>query len=100
MTDFRKKMKELDRKQKSVVVFFDESSIQQFSVRTSSVCCTMGNMYEEIYANPTVKYLKRSMVLSAMSVSCSHALYFILPKTTMNGNHYLDLIRDKLKLHV
>ena len=82
------------------MLFSDEASIEQFSVRVVGVRRPKGKRYEERYTTPTVKHPPTQMIWGAMSVSGTAALFFMPPKTTMNGNRYLNLLRAKLKLHM
>ena len=47
-----------------------------------------------------MKHPPTQMIWGAMSVSGTAALSFLPPKTTINGTRYLNLLREKLKLHM
>ena len=74
--------------------------MQQFSVRVGGVRRPKGKRYEEIYTIPIMKHPPAQMIWGVMSVSGTAGLFFMPPKTTMNGNRYLNLLREKLKLHM
>ena len=40
------------------------------------------------------------MIWGGMSVNGTAGLYFLLPGTTMTGQKYFDLLKDKLELHM
>ena len=40
------------------------------------------------------------MIWGRMSVNRTAGLFFLLPGTTMNGQKYVDLLKDKLELHI
>ncbi|KFM61523.1 hypothetical protein X975_15481, partial [Stegodyphus mimosarum] len=82
------------------MLFSDECSVQQFSAYAKCVCRPFGKRYEDRYTIPIVKQPPSQMVWGGMSVSGTAALYFLPPKTTMNGTWYLNLLCDKLKLHM
>ena len=79
------------------VLFFDESSIKQFSVRKYKVWNPARKRYEGKYTTPAVKHLPSLMVYGAMSAMGTASLYFLPPKTTMNGTKYVALFKNKLQ---
>ena len=40
------------------------------------------------------------MIWGGMSVNGTAGLFFLPPETTMNGQKYVDLLKDKLELHM
>ena len=40
------------------------------------------------------------MIWGALSCSGASGLYFIPPKMTMNGPEHMELLREKMKLHI
>ena len=40
------------------------------------------------------------MIWGGMSINGTAGLFFLLPGTTMNGQKYLDLLKNKLELHM
>ena len=79
---------------------FDESSIKQFSVRKYRVWRPAGKRYEEKHSTPSVKHPPSPMVWDAMSAMARASLYFLPPKTTMNGTKYVALLKNKLQLYM
>ena len=49
---------------------------------------------------PTVKHTPGQMIWGAMSVNGTAALYFLPVGVTMNGSPYVNLLREKLQLHM
>ncbi|KAI0217548.1 hypothetical protein LSAT2_030687, partial [Lamellibrachia satsuma] len=47
-----------------------------------------------------VKHTPSQMIWGAMSCFGHSGLYFIPPNTTMNGPRYVELLKEKLKLHM
>ena len=84
----------------STVLFYDESSMKQFSVRKYRVWRPEGKRYEEKYTTPTVKHPPSLMVWGAMSAIGTASLYFLPPKTTMDGTKYATLLKNKLQLQM
>ena len=82
------------------VLFSDESSVKQFSVRRYRVWRRAESRYEEKYTVPTVKHPPSQMVWGAMSSMGTAELYFLPPGTTINGEKYLNLLKSKLELHM
>ena len=82
------------------VLFLDESSEQQFSVRVQRVWRPSGKRYHEKYTVPTVKHPPSQMIWGAMSAAGTGGLYFLTPGTTMNGEKYVKVFQVKLQLHM
>ena len=82
------------------VLFSDESTLQQFMVRKRHVCRPTGKRFDERYTIPTVKHSPSQMVCGAMSRNGVAALSFLPPGTTMNGPKYVQMLSEKLKLHL
>ena len=49
---------------------------------------------------PTVKHTSSQMIWGAMSVDGTAAQYFLPIGVTMNGSRYVNLLREKLQLHM
>ena len=47
-----------------------------------------------------MKHPPSVMILGAMSVTGRAGLFFLPNGTTMNGQKYIDLLKDKLELHM
>ena len=84
----------------SKVLFSDESCIQQFAVRKQHVRRPKGKRFGPKYTVATMKHPPSQMIWGAMSAKGTAGLYFLTPGTTINGAKYLDLLKDKLKLHM
>ena len=78
----------------------DESTVQQFTSRKQLVRRSVGSRYEDCYAIQTMKHPSNIMVWKAMSAQGTAEQYFLHPGTTMNGAKYLDLLKDKLEIHM
>ena len=82
------------------VLFSDEFSMQQFSVRVQRVWRPFGERYHEKYTVPTVKHPPSQMVWGAMSAAGTGGFYFLTPGTTINGEKYVKVLQEKLQLHM
>jgi len=78
------------------VMFSDESMICQFSNFTSHVRRPKNMRYDPKYTTPTVKNPPRIMVWGAITANGRSGLWFLPPKTTMNGKTYLSVLKEKL----
>ena len=82
------------------VLFSDKSTFQQFVVQKRHVRRPTGKRFDERYTIPTVKHPASQMVWGAMSRNGVAALSFLPPGTTMNGPKYMQMLSEKLKLHL
>ena len=82
------------------VLFSDELTFQQFVVRKRHVRRPTGKRFHERYTIPTVKHPPSQMVWGAMSRNGVAALSFLPPEITMNGPKYVQMLSEKLKLHL
>ena len=82
------------------MLFSDESTMQQFIPCKRHVRRPVGKRFDEKYTAATMKHLPSQMIWGAMSCFGPSGLYFIPPNTTMNGPRYLELLKEKLKLHM
>ena len=82
------------------VLFSDESTFQQFVVQKRHVRRPTGKRFDERYPIPTVKHTPIEMVWEAMSRKGVAALSFLPPGTTINGAKYVQMLSEKLKLHL
>ena len=82
------------------VLFSDESTFQQFTSRKQHVRRPVGERYNEKFTIPTMKHPPSIMVWGAFSQNGTAGLYFLPQKTTMNGQKYLDLLKEKLNIHM
>ena len=82
------------------VLFSDESTMQQFTSHKHFVRRPVGTRYEDHYTIQTMKHPSSIMVWGAMSAYDTAGLYFLQPGTTMNGAKYLNLLKEKLDIHM
>ena len=82
------------------VLFSDESTFQQFAVRKSYVRRPSGKRFDDIYTISSMKHPPSQMVWGAMCRNGVAALSFLPPGTTMNGPKYVQMLSEKLKLHM
>ena len=82
------------------VLFFNESTVQQFTSRKQLVIRPVGARYEDRYTIQTMKHLPSIMVWKAMSARGTAGLYFLQPGITMNGAECLEVLKDKLEIHI
>ena len=82
------------------VLFSDESTFQQFVVRKRHFRRPTGKRFDKRYTIATVKHPPSQMVWGAMSRNGIAALSFLPPGTTMNGPKYVQMLSEKLKLHL
>ena len=60
----------------------------------------VGTRYEDRYVIQTMKHPPSIMAWEAMFAHGTVGLYFLQPRTTMNGAKHLDLLKDKLEIHM
>ena len=60
----------------------------------------LGKRFDEKYVVTTMKYQPSQMVWGAMSCVGAAGLYYIPPNTSMNGLKHVELLKEKLKLHM
>ena len=73
-------------------VFSDESTVQQFTTHHRYVCRPTGKRFGERYTTQSMKHPPSVLIWGGMSVNA--------PGTTMNGQKYVDLLKDKLELYM
>lgn len=98
--NFAKKHSKWTIQQWHQVFFSDESTVQQFTTRKRFVRRPAGKRFDERYTTQTMKHPPSIMIWGGMSVNGTAALFFLQPGTTMNGQKYVDLLKDKLELHM
>ena len=81
------------------VLFSDESSMKQFSVWKYQVWRPPRAWYQK-FTIPTVKHPPSQMIWGAMSANGTAGLYFLPPGSTMNGSKYVELLKEKLVIHM
>ena len=82
------------------VLFPDESIMQQFVPRHRHIRRPAGKRFDEKHIVATMKHPPHQMIWGAMSCRGAAGLYFIPPNTTMNRPWYVELLKEKLKLHI
>ena len=97
---FAKKHRNWTIQQWSKVLFSDESTFQQFVVRKRHVRKPTGKRYDDKYTVSTMKHAPSQMIWGAMSQLGIGGLFFLPSETTMNGEKYVQLLSDKLQLHM
>ena len=85
---------------KRKVLFSDEAIVQQFASGKQLMRKPVRVRYEDHYTIQAMKHSPRVMVWGAMSANGTAGLYFLQPSTTMNSAKYLDLLKDKLEIHM
>ena len=97
---FAKRHQHWTREDWRKVLFSDESTLQQFTVRKRNIRRPPGKRYDEKYTMATMKHPPSQMVWGAMSCNGTAGHYFLTPGTTMNGQKYVELLKDKLEMHM
>jgi len=82
------------------VMFSDESTLQQLIVRKRHVRRLYGTRFNEKYTICTMKHPPSQMVWGAISEDGVAGISFLPPGTTMNGPRYVELLAEKLKIHM
>lgn len=98
--DFAKRHVSWSVEQWSRVLFSDESTVRQFNSRKTHVRRPPGERFNDRYTVMTMKHPPSQMIWGAMSVHGTAGLFFLEKNTTMNGDKYLQLLKDKLELHM
>ena len=60
----------------------------------------MGKHFDEKYVVATMEHQPSQMIWGAMSCVGAAGLYYIPLNTTMNGLKHVELLKEKLKLHM
>ena len=81
-------------------LFSDESTVQQFISCNQLVKRPVGARYEDRYTIQTMKHPPSIMVWGVMFAHGTAGLYFLQSGTIINGAKYLDLLKDKLEIHM
>ena len=97
---FAKKHRDWTIQQWSKVLFSNESTFQQFFVRKRHVRRPTGKRYDDKYRVSTMKHPPSQMIWGTMSQHGIGDLFFLRSGTTMNGEKYVQLLSDKLQLHM
>ena len=59
-----------------------------------------GKRFDERYTTQSTKHPPSIMIWGGMSVNGTAGLFFLPPGTTMNDQKFVDLLKDKLELHM
>ena len=97
---FANKYADWSEKQCGKVLFSDESTIQQFGTRKQQVRRPVGTRFEDRYTVATMKHPPSVMIWGAMPSNGTAGLFFLPKGTTMNGARYLEMLQEKLQLHM
>ena len=82
------------------MLFSSESTIQLFATRKQNVRRPPGKRYDKKYTVSTMKHPPSQMIWGTMSCNGTAGLYFFPSGKTMNGQKYLELLNNKLKIHM
>jgi len=82
------------------VMFSDESTFSQFGSYARHVRRPVNKRYNARYIVPTVKQAPTTMVWACFSGRGRGALWFMPKNTTINGQVYLNILKDKLMHHM
>jgi transposase len=95
---FCKKHLHWTEKDWETVMFSDESTFKLINPRSQRVRRPTGiNRYKQRYVTVNVKHPPSVMIWGCFcGVGGRGSLYFLPPKVTMNGERYLEMLRDKL----
>ena len=97
---FAEKHRNWTIQQWSKALFSDKSTFQQFVVRKRHLRRPSGKRYDDKYTVSTIKHPLRQIMWGAMSQHGIGGLFFLPHGTTMNGEKYVQLLSDKLQLHM
>ena len=98
--DFCRKYRSWSRQNWSKVKFADETIIRQFSKIGMRVRRPVGKRYSLKYVRPSAKHPLQIMIWGAISAKGRAGLHFLPSGTTMNGARYLDVLKEKLPMHM
>ena len=82
------------------VLFSDETTITQYGTYKPIVRCPVGCRNKEKYICPTVKCPPKVMIWGSMSMNGRAAIEFIPQGQTVNAVKYLEILKNKLKIHM
>ena len=85
---------------RETVLFFDESTFQQFAVRKRHVRKPKCQRFNAKFTVSTVKHPPSHMVWGAMSKHGTAGLCFLAPGITINGLKYVQLLQKNLNIHI
>jgi len=82
------------------VMFSDEAKIVQFSARPQHVRRPVGERFNIKYVTPTVKNPPSVMIWGAITANGRAGLWVMPKGTTITAKVYLDILKDKLPVHM
>lgn len=82
------------------VLWSDESAIQSFGSRILRIRRPSCQRYNPRYVVSSMKHPESVMVWGCLSSQGRSALSFIPPKVTLNGERYLEILKEKLTTHM
>ena len=82
------------------VLLSDESAFQQLVVRHKHVRRPVAKRFDQKYTTATTKHPPSQMIWGAMSKNGTAGLYVLATGTTMNRPKYVELLKNKLLLHM
>lgn len=96
--NFAKKHRHWSKEDWETVMFSDESTFRMVSLAKVKVRRPVTvSRYLQKYVNQTVKHSPSVMVWGCFSGKGGRgSLYFLPPKATMNGDRYMEVLREKL----
>ena len=98
--NFCKKYKHWSKEDWRRVMFSDESTFLQFGVFQKYVRRPVNSRFDPKFMIRTVKHSPSLMVWAAFSYHGRGPIQFIEPGTTVNAKSYLNIIQNKLPVHM
>ena len=82
------------------MLFSDKCTMHEFVPRHMHFRRSLGKCFDKKYVVATMKHPPSQMIWGDMLYRDAVGLYFIPPNTAVNGPMYMELVREKLKLHL
>lgn len=82
------------------VMWTDESVVEQFGSRVKHIRRPAKQRYNPRYVVQTMKHPAKQMIWGSMSSQGRGGLFFLPIGTTMNGKTYLNMLQEKLNIHM
>ena len=82
------------------VMWTDESTFEQFGTRVKHIRRPPKTRHHPGYVVQTMKHPLKQMVWGSMSAKGRAGLFFLPAGMTMNSKTYLNVLKDKLRLHM
>jgi hypothetical protein len=93
---FCQRYKDWTAEQWKQVLFADESTFTQFHAASQKVWRPVGQRYRSRFTVPVVKQAPTTMVWGAIAAAGPGPLWFMPPKTTINGAVYISILEEIL----